>query len=72
MQLEAVDIVKEEGAFKALVKEVTLVATKSTLVVEVVSVENNAVLNGLEIYSREVAHSSRGVLQSIQRTHPSY
>lgn len=62
MQFKQLDIVAEAGAFSPLVKEFTFVPAGPTMVLELVSVVDNALINGIEIYSREVINTQEGAL----------
>lgn len=60
MQFTGLDIVAEAGAFVPLVKEFTFVPSGPTMVIELVSVKDNALINGIEVYSREVINTQAG------------
>ena len=60
MQFTGLDIVAEVGSFSPLVKEFTFVPSGPTMVIELVSVKDNALLNGIEVYSREVINTQDG------------
>lgn len=51
MQFSRIDLVAEAGAFVPLVKEFEHIPRSSSILIQVVSITENALINGVEIYS---------------------
>lgn len=68
VQFTGVDIVKEVGAFAPLVKEFTFVPSGPNMVIELKSEVDNALINGIEVYSREVVNTQDGVPPTSNNT----
>jgi hypothetical protein len=76
LQFVGLDLVKEAGPYTPLVKEFTFVPSGPTMVIELISKKDNAMLNAIEVYAREVVNTQEGklaanlLLMSVILWHP--